>query len=295
MRCSKLRKLLEGAPLSFLMEAHDGVSARIVEHAGFGGIWASGLSISTVLGLRDCSEASWTEVLRTVGYMSDATGVPILLDGDGGYGNFNAVRLLVRKLAQIGIAGVCIEDTLFPKTNSFVGEKHPLLDIGEFCGKIRAAKDSQSEDQFCVVARVEALVSGRGMSEALERAHRYREAGADAIMIHSKKSEPDEILEFCAQWKRHAPLVIVPTKYYKAPTDAFHQAGVSTVVWANHNLRAAVQAMRYISNSIYVHKSVAQVENSIESLDSLFSLMDYDELARAEVRYLPKSDDHGGG
>jgi len=272
--------------MSFLMEAHDGVSARIVERSGFGGIWASGLSISTSLGLRDSNEASWTEVLRAVGYMADATEVPILLDGDSGFGNFNAVRLLVRKLGQIGVAGVCIEDTLFPKQNSFVGEKHPLLHIHSFRGKIQAAKDSQTSEEFCVVARVEALVSGRSMGEALERAHAYSAAGADAVLIHSKKGEPDEILDFCRQWNERTPLVIVPTKYYRTPADTFRRAGVATVIWANHNLRAAMRAMHTVSQSIFAHESVAQVEPGIESLDSLFSLMDYDELAQAEARYL---------
>ena len=103
------------------MEAHNGLSARIVEEAGFRGIWASGLSISAALGVRDNNEASWTQVLEVVEFMSDATDIPILLDGDTGYGNFNNMRRLVRKLEQRGVAAVCIEDKLFPKTNSFIG------------------------------------------------------------------------------------------------------------------------------------------------------------------------------
>lgn len=275
--------------MSFLMEAHDGVSARIVEQTGFKGIWASGLSISTSLGMRDCSEVSWTEVLRTVAYMADTVDIPILLDGDSGFGDFNAVRLLVRKLGRLGVAGVCIEDALFPKQNSFIGQRHPLAEIGEFCGKIRAAKDSQADDSFRVVARIEALVSEREMGEALERAHAYCDAGADAILIHSKKSDPDEVLEFCSQWNRRAPIVIVPTKYYRTPTDVFRQAGVSTVIWANHNLRAAMRSMHDVSQSIFECESVVQVEPEIETLESLFSLMDYDELVRAQSRYVGRA------
>jgi phosphoenolpyruvate phosphomutase len=287
-KCKRLKNLLTGASTSFLMEAHDGLSARVVEKNGFQGIWASGLSISSSLGVRDCSEASWSEVGRTVAYMTDTTGIPILLDGDSGYGNFNAVRILVRKLGQMGVAGVCIEDALFPKLNSFVGEQHPLLDVAEFCGKMRAAKDSQTSDDFCVVARVEALVSGRSMSEALDRAQAYHEAGADAILIHSKKSDATEILTFCERWNRRAPLVVVPTKYYKTPTSTLQAAGVSTIIWANHNLRAAMQAMDDVSRRIFEHQSVAGVEGEIATLDSLFALMDYDELAHAEARYVPR-------
>ena len=124
------------------MEAHNGLSAKLVEEAGFEAIWGSGLAVSAALGVRDCNEASWTQVLDVMEFMSDATDLPILLDGDTGYGNFNSVRRLVRKLEQRSIAGVCIEDKLFPKTNSFIdSEQQPLAEVDEFCGKIAAAKD----------------------------------------------------------------------------------------------------------------------------------------------------------
>jgi phosphoenolpyruvate phosphomutase len=282
-----LRNLLDGRDLSFLMEAHDGVSARIAERAGFLGIWASGLSISTSMGLRDCNEASSTQVLQTLEYMADATSVPILVDGDTGYGNFNNVRQFVRKLCTRGIAGVCFEDKLFPKQNSFVGEQQPLAGIEEFCGKVQAAKDSQLCASFSVVARVEALISGHSMNTALERATRYHAAGADAILIHSKKSTADEILEFARLWDGRAPLVIVPTKYCDTPTSAFRAARISTVIWANHSLRAAVRAMEHACRSIQRQESVSAIEREIASVEQLFELMDYDELAQAERRYLP--------
>ena len=186
-RFERLRDMLLSDKLEFLMEAHNGLSARIVREAGFKGIWASGLAISAQFGVRDNNEASWTQVVDTLEFMADASDLPILLDGDTGYGNFNNVRRLVRKLEQRGIAGVCIEDKQFPKTNSFIGgERQPLADIDEFCGKIKAGKDSQCEPNFSIVARVEALIAGWGLQEALDRAEAYRLAGADAIPIHSK-------------------------------------------------------------------------------------------------------------
>src|SRR5215212_11887660 len=119
--------------LEFIMEAHNGLSARVVEEAGFKGIWGSGLSMSAAMGVRDNNEASWTQVLEVLEFMSDVTSIPILLDGDTGYGNFNNMRRLVRKLEQRSIAGVCIEDKLFPKTNSFIkSEEQPLADLEEF-------------------------------------------------------------------------------------------------------------------------------------------------------------------
>src|SRR5438128_5602231 len=167
-KTTMLKRMFQSAEMRFLMEAHSGLSAKIAEEAGFEGIWASGLSISASLGVRDNNEASWTQVLEVAEFMSDATDIPILLDGDSGYGDFNSVRRLVRKLEQRGIAGVCIEDKLFPKANSFIdGEAQPLADIQEFCGKISAAKDAQQCDDFVLVARVEAFIAGRGLEEAL--------------------------------------------------------------------------------------------------------------------------------
>jgi phosphoenolpyruvate phosphomutase len=269
------------------MEAHNGLSARIVEEAGFKGIWASGLSISAALGVRDSNEASWTQVLEVLEFMADATSIPILVDADTGYGNFNNVRRLVGKLGQRGIAGLCIEDKLFPKTNSFLGEGQPLADVEEFCGKIKAARDSLADDDLVVVARVEALISGRGLDEALRRAEAYHAAGADAILIHSKRKTADEILAFAAEWGRRCPLVIVPTTYHATPTMVFREAGIAMVIWANHNVRAAISAMREVSRRILVEGSLAGVEGTIASVRDVFELAGTRELEEAERRYLP--------
>ena len=284
--------MLSGPDLAFLMEAHSGLSAKIVEEAGFEGIWGSGLSMSATLGLRDNNEASWTQVLDQVEYMADATTLPILLDGDTGYGNFNSVRRLVAKLCQRGVAGVCIEDKLFPKTNSFIGEAQPLADIEEFCGRIRAGKDSQTDDDFQIVARVEALISGHPMDEALRRAEAYHRAGADAILIHSKKRTAHEIAGFMERWGDRCPVVIVPTMYYGTPTDAFRKAGVSTVIWANHLVRASITAMRATASRIHLDQSLAEVEGRVASVKDIFGLVDNDELEDAGTRYLPVV--HGG-
>ena len=205
-RTTRLKAMLGSPELEFIMEAHNGLSARIVREAGFRAIWASGLAISAQYGVRDNNEVSWTQVVDTLEFMADASELPILLDGDTGYGNFNNVRRLVKKLEQRSIAGVCIEDKQFPKTNSFIdGERQPLAEMEEFCGKIKAGKDSQTDEHFSIVARVEALIAGWGMDEALRRAEAYRLAGADAILIHSRLSRPDEILAFAQEWARRAP------------------------------------------------------------------------------------------
>ena len=286
-KAAALRAAIDAPVLTFLMEAHSGLSAKIVEEAGFAGIWASGLSISASLGLRDSNEASWTQVLDVLEFMNDATHLPILVDGDTGYGNFNNVRRLVRKLCQRQIAGVCIEDKLFPKTNSFVGERQPLADVDEFCGRIKAGKDSQTDDDFVLVARVEALISGHGLDEALRRAEAYHAAGADAILIHSKQKTAAEILAFTGEWADRCPLVIVPTTYYSTPTAAFREAGISTVIWANHNIRASISAMRDTCRRIQKDECLHEIEGRIAGVQEVFRLVGNAELEDAERRYLP--------
>ncbi len=293
-KCKQLRSLLESNELEFILEAHNGISASIVESAGFKGIWGSGLAMSAQFGVRDSNEASWTQVVDMLEFMSDATSIPILLDGDTGYGNFNNMRRLVVKLEQRDIAGVCIEDKQFPKTNSFIdGNKQPLADIDEFCGKIKAGKDSQTDDDFSIVARVEALIAGWGLNEALKRAEAYHQAGADGILIHSKLSRPDEILAFAKEWAGRSPLVIVPTKYYSTPTDAFRKAGIDLVIWANHLIRSSVQEMEKTSKAIFDSESLADVEDKIASVDHIFQLQGAAELSQAQDKYLvQKSDIH---
>jgi phosphoenolpyruvate phosphomutase len=245
------------------------------------------LSISAQFGVRDNNEASWTQVVDMLEFMADASDLPILLDGDTGYGNFNNLRRLVRKLEQRGIGGVCIEDKIFPKTNSFLnGERQPLADVEEFAGKIAAGKDTQTDPDFCIVARVEALIAGWGMEEALRRAEAYRRAGADAILIHSKLSRPDEILTFAREWGGRAPLVIVPTKYYSTPSDVFRKAGISTVIWANHLVRASAAAMQAVARDIHENQTVVNIEDRIATVEEIFRLQDAEEYSAAERLYL---------
>lgn len=292
-KCAQLRELLKSPQLEFIMEAHNGISARIVEEAGFKGIWASGLAVSAQFGVRDNNEASWTQVVEMLEFMSDVTQVPILLDGDTGYGNFNNMRRLVKKLEQRGIAGVCIEDKLFPKTNSFInGSRQPLADIDEFCGKIKAGKDSQTDADFSIVARIEALIAGWDLSEALRRAEAYHAAGADAILIHSKLSRPDQVLAFAEEWAERSPLVIVPTKYYSTATDVFRKAKISLVIWANHLIRAAVTSMQAIAREIQASQTLINIEDDIAPVKEIFRLQGADELLEAEKRYFTNGRNH---
>jgi phosphoenolpyruvate phosphomutase len=287
-RTTRLRHLVMRPEIAFLMEAHSGLSARIVEEAGFEGVWGSGLTVSAAFGLRDNNELSWSQVVDHVAFMAEAVSIPLLLDGDTGYGNFNNMRRLVRKLEQAGVAGVTIEDKLFPKTNSFLrSELQPLADVDEFCGKIKAGKDSQTDVDFVLVARVEALIAGWGLAEALKRAEAYHRAGADAILIHSRQSSPAEIFAFLDEWSGRAPVVLVPTKYWRTPTDEFRARRVSVVIWANHVLRASIAAMQAVAARVRAEQSLLNVEPNVAPLHEVFRLQGDEELQEAEKRYLP--------
>ncbi len=285
-KTTQLRHLLQSPETEFILEAHNGLSARIVEEAGFKGIWASGLALSAQHAVRDNNELSWTQVVDTLEFMADATSIPILLDGDTGYGDFNNMRRLVNKLEQRDIAGVCIEDKLFPKANSFIqGERQALADIDTFCGKIKAGKDAQVDDDFCIVARVEAFIAGWGLEEALRRGAAYHQAGADAILIHSKLKRPDEILQFAREWGQRCPLVIVPTMFYATPSEVFRQHHISMVVWANHMIRSAISAMQASARQIHASESLVDVEGQVATVQEIFRLQGADELLAAEKRY----------
>ena len=286
----RLRTLLSSDSVAVFMEAHNGLSAKLAYEAGFEALWGSGLSISAALGVRDNNEASWTQVLEVSEFMVDASDLPILIDGDTGYGNFNNVRRLVRKLEQRRIAGVCLEDKLFPKTNSFIdGERQVLAEVDEFCGKVRAAKDTQLDPDFAVVARTEAFIAGWGLDEALLRAYAYAEAGADVILVHSKRKDSREILSFMEQWNDRAPIIIVPTKYPTEPLSRFVDAGISNFIFANQSLRTVITALERNLRKLHETRDLMSIENEIAPVSEIFRLQNVQELKSSEERYLPSS------
>jgi len=284
----KLRDLINSKSLEFIMEAHNGISAKIVEETGFKAIWASGLCLAGSLGLRDDNEASWSQVTDILEYMVKSVKIPILVDGDSGYGNFNNARIFCRKLEQLGIGGVCFEDKLFPKTNSFIEVQggQQLADINEFCGKIKACKDYRINPNFVIVARLEAFISGHGLDEALKRAYAYHNAGADAILVHSKMNTSNDIDDFMNKWDNRCPIIIVPTKYYSTPTQHFRDINISTIIWANHNFRAAINIMKETSKQIFNDESLVNIEKKIASVNDIFNYTGEEQLKNDEKIYL---------
>lgn len=286
-KAATLRRALLSGRTMYFMEAHDGLSALIAQRSGFRALWASGLAISTAIGLRDASEICASEMLKVVERMAEVTTVPILVDVDAGYGNFNNLRLIARRLATYGVAGICVEDKLHPKLNSYCEGAHNLAEIEEFCGRLRAVRDDQGPDGVVIVARTETLIAGRPMDEALERAKAYSEAGADAILIHSKRQDAEEVIEFAARWRGELPLLAVPTTYYRTSAKVLQQAGVAGIIWANHSIRSAMRAMQQTCAEIKANDSIEPVETKVAAMSEIFELLRYSDLERDERNYLP--------
>lgn len=291
-KCKLLKNLISNPnKLSFLMECHSGLSARIIEETGFEGGWISGLSLSAQAGVRDRNELSFKEVADLCYYICSRVSIPMLLDMDTGYGDYNTASTAIKMIEKSGVAGVCIEDKLFPKHNSFLSNSgSDLEDAYKFAGKIKAIKDSTEDPDFVVVARLEEFISGAGVDEAFRRAIIYSDAGADAILVHSKKSDCFEIDEFMKLWSREGspkPIIIVPTKYYKTPTNHFRDLKISTVIWANHNLRASIKAMQEVSSEIYRSESLTLSEPHIATVSEIFRLQRDYELEEKEKEYVP--------
>lgn len=282
---ARLRALLSPGMATQLMGVHDGMSARIASAEGFPALWASSLCMSTGLGLRDSDEASWNQLITLVGSMTQVTARPVLVDGDTGYGNFNTARMFARAAERVGAAGVCFEDKFFPKMNSFFGDEHHLEPIGKFCGKLRACREMLSDPSFVLVARTETLIAGGSVAEALDRAAAYAAAGADVIFIHSRQPDVSQVAAFCRQWQSLRPVIISPTTYHRTAMAAFRDLGIAGVIWANQSMRAAYAAIRDTCRTVLAQESVSGVEDGIASLKEIFSLYEYERLARDDERY----------
>lgn len=282
-----LRELLNSDKLIRVMGAHNGLSAQLAEQAGFDAIWASGLEISATHSVPDANILTMTENLQAAITMNQATSIPIICDCDSGYGNVNNVIRMVKEYERNGMAGICMEDKQFPKLNSFIeGEgAQKLTPIQEFAGKIRAAKDTQTNPDFVVIARIEALIAGEGMQEALDRASAYEEAGADAILIHSKKKDPYEIISFVESYKGSVPVVVVPTTYPTLTTQQMSDNGIRMVIYANHGLRSSIKAMKETFNRIIHDGNTVGVERDISTMQEVFELQGMFEMRRQEEKY----------
>jgi phosphoenolpyruvate phosphomutase len=268
----KLRQLLTSADVTRFVGAHSGITARQIELAGFEAIWASGLEISASHGVPDCDLLTMTEFLHAADSINEATSLPVLADCDSGHGDALNVARLVHEYERHGIAGICLEDKAFPKINSFAAGPQTLTTIDDFVTKIRAAKDVQRDPEFVVVARVEALIAGRGIDEALDRALAYEAADADAIVIHSRAKTAAEIRAFMAQWSGRVPIVTIPTTYPSVTLEELKRLGVGAVIFANPVLRSAIPSIAQNLAVLAQTGTLASIEPNLASLEDVFAL-----------------------
>lgn len=279
-----LRELLDSKPILKICGAYDAMSARLCENAGFDAIWAGSFAISSINGVPDASILTMTEFFDAASKMVNSCKIPVIADCDTGYGGPNNVRYLVKKYESGGIAGISIEDKIFPKQNSLLENgSHQLLSEKEFVGKIISAAEAKQDKDFMIIARIEALIAGLGMDEAVRRARAYERAGADAILIHSKKSVPDEVFEFADSWKGNLPIVVVPTNYYSVTIDELIQHKIKMTIYANQTLRASHAAIKKILAEMIQAKSMSEIEPKISSMEDIFQLQEMYDLKTYEA------------
>lgn len=284
MNKSTLRERIQQGGFIRIVGAHNALTAKLVEEAGFEGVWSSGFEISTSHAVPDANILTMTDFLNAASEMAHTVPIPVIADCDTGFGNSNNVMHMVKMFESAGVAAVCIEDKKFPKVNSFISGRQELAPIAEFVGKIMAAKNARHTNDFMVFARVEALIAGWGMTEALKRAHAYVDAGADAIFIHSKSTAPDEIIEFCNAWNKRAPLLICPTTY-AISEEEMRSLGVNIVIYANHGMRAAIKSMQSVLAHMEKH-GLSGIEDRIVPMGEVFRLQGMYIMKNHEKKYL---------
>lgn len=286
-RRKRLKQLLQIRPIVKALEVHSGltgliVEKTVVEHEGeldqFDAMWISSLCDSTSKGKPDIELVDMTSRFRTIDDVMEVTTKPIIFDGDTG-GQIEHFVYTVRSLERMGVSAVIIEDKTGLKKNSLFGtEVEQTQDsIEHFSEKIRAGKKTQLTNDFMIIARIESLILERGMDDALLRATSFVEAGADAIMIHSRKKEPDEILNFCDRFRKkdkETPLVVVPSSYNTITEEELNAHGVNIVIYANQLTRSAFPAMEQTAKDILRYHRAKEVDDRLMPIRDILTLID---------------------
>lgn len=286
VRMKSLRRLIAAKPVVRIMEAHDALCGLIIEHLEvekdnvlrtFDGIWSSSLTDSTSKGKPDIEAVDLTTRLQDVTNILECTTKPIIFDGDTG-GKIEHFVFTVRTLERLGISAVIIEDKVGLKKNSLFGTaaKQELDSIEHFCDKIRAGKGAQVTPDFMIIARIESLIAGHSMEEALERADAYVKAGADGIMIHSKNKSGEDIHEFITRFRQvhhRIPIVVVPTTYDHVTDTELSKWGANVVIYANHMLRSAYPAMKNCARTILEHGRALEVRDLCMPIKEILELI----------------------
>lgn len=286
VRRKRLRRLISSKPVVRILEAHNPLSALIAETVSeekngktieFDGFWSSSLTDSTSKGKPDIEAVDLTTRMNNVNEIFEVTTKPMIYDADTG-GITEHFAFTVRTLERVGVSAVIIEDKTGLKKNSLFGNEVAQTQdtIENFCHKIRTGKDAQVSDEFMIVARIESLILDQGMQDAINRAIAYTEAGADAIMIHSRQKSPSEILEFCTKFRTYnanLPIIVVPTSFNEITAEELSNVGVNVVIYANHMLRAAYPGMMNVATSILKNDRSYEAEKDLLSIKEILDLI----------------------
>ena len=286
IRRKQLKRILSSKKLSRFLDIHNGLSGLIVENTKvqikgkieeFDGMWGSSLTNSTAKGKPDIEAVDFTERLQLLNEVLEVTTKPIIYDGDTG-GKIEHFIFTVKTLERLGVSAIIIEDKIGLKKNSLFGTsvKQQQDTPSSFSKKIKAGKNAQATDEFMIIARVESLILNKGIKDALQRAKKYINAGADGIMIHSRRNNPSEIFEFCKfynKFKTRRPLVIVPSSFSQVTEEKLSRAGANIVIYANHLLRSVYPNMVDTAKSILKNKRAYQIEKKLLSIKDILELI----------------------
>lgn len=287
-RHARFRQKLQAPVLMHAMSAHNPLSAKLAAEAGFDAIWGSGFELSASHAVPDANILSAGLHLEMTRAIAAVVDVPVIADIDTGFGNAINVAYVVPQYEAAGVSAVVMEDKTFPKDTSLRADgRQELVRVAEFQGKIEAACAARRDADFCVIARTEALIAGLGQAEALARAAAYEAAGADAILIHSKQTTPDEVLAFIAAWSGRVPLVLVPTAYPQLREADIQALGkVGLVIYGNHAIRAAVGAMREVFARIRKDGGIHGVDAGLPTVRDIIDLQGDADMRELERRFL---------
>lgn len=271
---------------NILIGIHDPLSALLAEKSGFKMLWASGFGFSTVSGIPDVNLLTLSENSETIRKIINVITIPVIADCDSGYGDIVMVQRLVKEYEKIGVAGICIEDNIYPKRCSFYeGVKRELIVIEEHVAKLKVCVEYRENKKFLVFARTEALIAGLGQEEALKRAKAYARAGADVIVIHSKSKDASEVLNFAKNWKLNTPLALIPTTYFSTPIKTFINAGYAYIIYANQLIRSAVGVMEKTLQQLKVENRRRNIDDILPDLAHIFSIVGVDKIKQLEEKY----------
>lgn len=270
-----LRRLLAERAAVRFVGVHDGLSARLAEQAGARALWVSGLCISLSKALPDDESVTYETLARRIEDIRRGSVLPVLADGNTGFGGPQVVGHLIRVLESRGADGVSLEDKAYPRQNSFADTDgpFPLEDPAAYAEKLRRARAARRSEDFLLVARTEGLIAGESLEQVLARAETYCAAGADAIIVHSKADHPGEVLAFARAWRNRTPVVVIPTTYPGLSFAAAAEAGVSGVICANQLMRATIQAGEEYLRQLVKADSIAESETALSSLSGLLDLV----------------------